>query len=175
MVRYRRNFVPGGTFFFTVVLADRRSALLTDRIDALGVAFRRCRSAHPFTTLAIAVMPEHLHCVWTLPDGDPDYALRWNLIKRAFTRRQYHQGPKPAGTRMEVWQPRYWEHTIADEDDLQRHVDYIHINPVKHGHARRAAEWPHSSFHRYVQQGWLADDWAGGPDDADDTAAAFGE
>ena len=83
MVHYRRNFVPGDTYFFTVTLADRKASLLTDRIDALGAAFRRCRSLHPFETLAIAVMPEHLHCVWTLPDGDADYSIRWSLIKRA--------------------------------------------------------------------------------------------
>ncbi len=87
---------PGGTYFFTVTLADRTASLLTDRIDALGAAFRHCRAAHPFETLAIVVLPEHLHCIWTLPDGDAEYAIRWSLIKRAFTRRQYHQGPTPA-------------------------------------------------------------------------------
>ena len=171
MVRYRRNYVPGGTYFFTVTLADRRASLLTDRIDALGTAFRRCRSPHPFETIAIAVLPEHLHCVWKLPDGDTDYAIRWSLIKRAFTRRQYHEGPTPAGARKRVWQSRFWEHTIRDEVDLQRHINYIHWNPVKHGHARRAADWPHSSFRRYLNQGWVTEDWASEPDEQTD----FGE
>jgi len=90
MVRYPRNFVPGGTYFFTVTLADRRCSLLTDRIDALGTAFRRCRALHPFETIAIVVLSEHLHCVLSLPAGDADYPTRWSLIKRSFTRKQYH-------------------------------------------------------------------------------------
>ena len=172
MVRYRRNFVPGGTWFFTVTLADRRGCLLTDRIDALGTAFRQCRALHPFETIAIAVLPEHLHCVWTLPDGDAGYATRWSLIQRAFTRKQYREGPTDARAAKRIWQPRFWENTIRDDTDLQRHVDYIHYNPVKHGCASRAADWPHSSFHRYVEHGWLTEDWASGEDD--DTAN-FGE
>ena len=172
MVHYRRSFVPGGTYFFTVTLADRQASLLTDRIDALGAAFRQCRATHPFETIAVAVMPEHLHCVWALPDGDADYSIRWSLIKRAFTRRQYHEGPTPARAKRGVWQSRFWEHTVRDEADLQRHIDYIHYNPVKHGHARRAADWPHSSFHRYVRQGRLTEDWASA---GDDDAAGFGE
>jgi putative transposase len=172
MVHYRINFVPGRTYFFTVTLADRRSTLLIDRIDALGAAFRQCRSSHPFETLAIAVMPDHLHCIWTLPDGDADYAIRWSLVKRAFTRRQYHEGPTPARAKRGVWQARFREHTIRDEVDLQRHIDYIHFNPVKHSHARRAADWPHSSFHRYVRHGFVAEDWAS---DAEDDPAEFGE
>ena len=171
MVLYRRNFLPGGTYFFTVTLADRQAALLTDRIDALGAAFRQCRAAHPFETLAIAVLPVHLHCVWTLPEGDADHAIRWSLIKRGFTRRQHHEGPTPSRARKGVWQTRYREHTVRDELDLQRHIDYIHFNPVKHGHARRAVDWPHSSFRRYVQQGWLAADWAG---DTEGTEGEFG-
>jgi putative transposase len=173
MVQYRRNLVPGGTHFFTVTLADRRRALLTERIDALGAAFRQCRARHPFETIAIVVMPEHLHCVWALPAGDADYAARWSLIKRAFTRKQYREGPTTASGNDAVWQPRFWEHAIRDDADLQRHVDYTHHNPVKHGCANRAADWPHSSFHRYVKLGWLAEDWAAGGDDV--VAASFGE
>ena len=172
MVYYRRNFVPGDTHFFTVTLADRKASLLTDRIDALGIAFRQCRSSHPFETLAVAVMPEHLHCVWTLPVGDDDYSIRWSFIKRAFTRRQYHEGPTPARAKRGVWQSRFWEHAIRDEVDLQRHIDYIHFNPVKHGLVHRAVDWPHSSFHRYVRQGLFANDWAV---DTDDDQAHFVE
>ena len=172
MVHYRRNFVPGGTYFFTVTLADRRGSVLTDRIDALGLAFRQCRALHPFETIAIVVLPEHLHCVWTLPEGDADYSTRWSLIKRAFTRKQHHEGPRDARSRNKLWQSRFWEHTIRDEIDLARHVDYIHFNPVKHGCATRAADWPHSSFHRYVNQGWLTSDWAC---DADNEPAKFGD
>jgi putative transposase len=163
MVQHRRSFVPGGSFFFTLTLADRSSSRLTDRIGALGAAFRKCRAAHPFETLAIVVLPEHLHCVWLLPEGDADYPTRWGLIKRAFTRRQYREGPVPVGAAPRIWQPRFWEHTVGDDADLQRHVDYIHYNPVKHGYAGRAAEWPHSSFHRYVKRGWLTEDWGVDP------------
>lgn len=172
MVHYRRNLLPGGTYFFTVTLADRRSTRMTNRIDALGAAFRQCRSAHPFKTLAIAVMPDHLHCVWTLPDGDADYAIRWSLIKRAFTRRQYHEGPTPARAKGGVWQTRFREHTIRDEVDLRRHIDYIHFNPVKHGLAACALDWPHSSFHRFVKQGLLAGNWGS---DFDAHQGDFGE
>ena len=172
MVRYRRNFVSGGTHFFTVTLADRRCALLTDRIDALGNALRQCRARHPFETIAIVVLPEHLHCVWSLPDGDADYPIRWSLIKRVFSRKQFHEGPTDARAGKRVWQPRFWEHTIRDETDLQRHVDYIHFNPVKHGCATRPVDWPHSSFHRYVRLGWLTDDWAS---DEDNEKVDFGE
>jgi putative transposase len=172
MVDYRRNFVPGGACFFTVTLADRRSTSLTERIDVLGAAFRQCRCSHPFATLAIAVMPDHLHCIWTLPDGDADYAIRWSHIKRAFTRRQYHEGPMPARAKRGVWQARFREHTIRDDVDLQRHIDYIHFNPVKHGHAQRAVDWPHSSFHRYVRLGLLAADWGGDGTEGD---GDFGE
>jgi putative transposase len=172
MVRYRRNFVPGGTYFFTVTLADRTASLLTERIDALGAAFRQCRTPHPFETIAIVVLPEHLHCIWTLPDGDAEYAIRWSLIKRAFTRRQYHQGPTPAGRKRAVWQLRYWEHTIREETDLQQHIDYVHHNPVKHGYVSRPADWSHSSFHRFVRNQWLPGDWASTTDQA---SSDFGE
>jgi putative transposase len=172
MIHHCRSFVPGCTYFFTVALADRQASLLTDRSDALGAAFRRCRSLHPFETLAIAVLPEHLHCVWTLPDGDADFTIRWSLIRRAFTRRQYHEGPTPAGVRRGVWQSRFWKHAICDEVDLQRHVDYIHYNPVLHGLAPRSTDWPHSSFHRYVKRGWLSENWAS---DADADPCDFGE
>jgi putative transposase len=168
-----RDFAPGRIWFFTVALADPRAALLTERIDALGAAFRQCRATRPFATLAIAVMPAHLHCVWRLPDGDADTAVRWSLIKRAFTRRQYHEGPTPARTPRGLWQPRFRERAIADAPDLQRHIDYVHFNPVVHGLAPRAADWPHSSFHRCVRRGWLPLDWAS--DAAGDNSADFGE
>ena len=172
MVSHRRNFVPGGTYFFTVTLADRRGRLLTDRIDALGAAFRQCRALHPFETIAIAVMPEHLHCVWALPEGDADYSMRWSLIKRAFTRKQYREGPTDARAAKQIWQRGFWQHTIRGDVDLQQHVDYIHYNPVKHRCASRAVDWPHSSFHRYVKLGWLTADCAC---DANSEAANFGE
>jgi putative transposase len=154
MVRYRRNLVPGGTYFFAVTLADRRSRVLVDNIDALRAAFRTTRQERPFTVDAIVVLPEHLHTLWTLPDGNADFSGRWWRIKRLFSTAI---GAKP-------WARRFWEHTIRDDADFERHVDYIHFNPVKHGHVSRVIDWPYSSFHRYVRQGLLPSDWADGPD-----------
>ena len=170
MVQYRRNRVPGGTYFFTVTLADRDGSTLVDHIESLGAAFRDCRRCRPFETIAIAVLPEHLHCIWTMPGGDADYSARWSIIKRAFTRdrRRGAGGPRPRP----IWQPRFWEHTIRDDRDLESHVNYIHFNPVKHGLVARALDWPHSSFHRYVRRGWLKEDWAC---DDDFAGHAYGE
>ena len=171
MVHYRRNRVPGGTYFFTVTLADRRSRILTERIDDLRAAFRIVRRERSFQIEAIVVMPDHLHTVWTLPENDIDYPTRWRAIKSQFTRRIRTQGvPLQANSKGEyaLWQRRYWEHTIRDEDDLQRHMDYIHYNPVKHGLVSHVTDWPYSSFHRYVRRGWLSLDWAAAAHDDDE-------
>ena len=157
MVDYRRNRVPGGTFFFTVNLHNRQSTLLVDRVGELRDSFTAVREKHPFHIDAIVVLPGHLHAVWTLPDGDDDYALRWRLIKTRFTQSLN----RSADTK--VWQDRYWEHTIRDEPDFEAHVNYAHINPVKHGYVERAIDWPHSSIHRYVREGVIAEDWAAEP------------
>ncbi|MCA6105770.1 REP-associated tyrosine transposase [Bradyrhizobium cenepequi] len=176
MTDYRRNFIAGGSFFFTVNLAERRLRLLTEHIDELRDAFRQIRRVHPFTIEAMVVLPDHLHTIWTMPPGDADFATRWRLIKTGFSRRL------PAGERVSesraakgergIWQRRYWEHTIRDESDFARHVDYIHINPVKHGLVTQVRDWPHSSFHRMVRLGVYPEDWAGDFSDIDDT---FGE
>lgn len=164
MVRYRRNFVPGATYFFTVTLADRRSSALVDHVGALRQAFRICRHERPFSIDAIVVLPDHLHAVVTLPPGDSDFPGRWRRIKGHFSRQMIASGT-PVMRRVNgdyaLWQRRFWEHTIRDEGDLARHVDYVHFNPVKHGLVRRVADWPYSSFHRYAQQKLLDDDWAG--------------
>jgi len=165
MSRYRRSLAAGGTFFFTVTLADRRSALLVDEIDRLRRAYAATAKRLPFETVAICVLPDHLHAIWALPPDDADYPRRWSLIKGAFSR-----GLPAATSRSQskllkrdkgIWQRRYWEHEIRDEADLQRHVDYIHFNPVKHGLVRRVQDWPHSSFHRQVREGLLPADWGG--------------
>ncbi|MES2105320.1 MAG: transposase [Pseudomonadota bacterium] len=164
MVRYRRNLVRGGTYFFTVTLADRQAAFLTEHIDLLRNAFRSVQMEKPFRIDAIVVLPEHLHAIWTLPDDDADYALRWKKIKANFTRLLIKSGIELNRNKKgeyDLWQRRYWEHTIADDEDMQRHVDYIHFNPVKHGLAKQVLTWPHSSFHRYVKDGMLPEDWAG--------------
>ncbi len=165
MTGYRRNFVPGGSYFFTLNLADRRARLLTDHIGLLRAAFHDTQSRHPFTIEAIVVLPDHLHAIWTLPDGDQNFATRWRLIKSTFSRalpRTETISPSRAGkAERGIWQRRYWEHTLRDERDFERHVDYIHINPVKHGHTTRVADWPFSSFHRWVRLGVYPEDWAG--------------
>jgi putative transposase len=176
MTNYRRNFVPGASYFFTVNLAERRLRLLTEHIGSLRSAFRYTRARHPFTIDAIVVLPDHLHTVWTLPDGDADFATRWRLIKSTFSR------ASPVGERVSVsratkgergvWQRRYWEHTLRDEADFARHVDYIHFNPVKHGHVGRVRDWPYSSFHRMVRLGMYPQGWAG---DAWEDPAGYGE
>ena len=175
MVRYRRNFVAGGTFFFTVTLADRTSQALTNHITALRDAMRHTRRSHPFAIDAVVVLPDHLHMVMTLPEGDADYPNRWRLIKRNFTEailRLQEPIVHHRNGELALWQRRYWEHTIRNSRDFERHVDYIHFNPVKHGLVSRVRDWPFSSFHRFVRQGLLPEDWAGDVD-RDDTA--FGE
>jgi putative transposase len=164
MVHYRRNIQPGGTFFFTVVIVDRSSCVLVDHIDALREAFRITLDERPFTIDAIVILPEHLHAVMTLPADDADFSGRWRRIKGLFTRQAMASGvPVERNARGEyaLWQSRFWEHTIRDDGDLTRHVDYIHYNPVKHGHVSRVSDWRHSSFHRYVRNGLLPPDWAG--------------
>jgi putative transposase len=161
MRTYRRLYEAGGTYFFTVVTAARWPCF-DDRqhVRMLGDAWRRTRASHAFTSLAIAVMPDHLHCIWTLPPGDADFSLRWELIKKRFAdnlRCGSEQAPKA------IWQPRFWEHLIRDDDDLTRHLDYVHYNPVKHGHAATPAAWPYSSFERYVRAGRYAPDWGADP------------
>ncbi len=163
MTNYRRNFIPGASYFFTVNLHDRRSRLLTQQIASLRNAFRYTRLRHPFMLEAIVVLPDHLHAIWTLPEHDPDYATRWRLIKAAFSRTQPHGEPVSASRASKgergIWQRRYWEHTLRDDDDFARHRDYIHFNPVRHGYTDEAWQWPYSSFRRMVQLGVYPTSW----------------
>jgi len=164
MVRYRRNFLKGGTFFFTATLADRNSTVLTDHVVELRAAVIRTRRDHPFIIDAVVVLPDHVHILMTLPEGDADFPNRWHLIKRRFTEAVIKSGASVARHRnseLALWQRRFWEHTIRDEHDLERHVDYIHFNPVKHGLVTKVCDWPYSSFHRYVRAGILPLDWGG--------------
>jgi len=155
---YRRLFVPGGCYFFTVVCYRRRNNFATEaNVNLLREAFRRVKARHPFEIQAMVVMPDHLHCLWRLPEGDADFSTRWRDIKNWVSRRietpANHRGKKA------VCQRRFWEHVIRDDDDWARHVDYIHYNPVKHGYATAAADWPFSSFRKAVQEGWYDPDW----------------
>jgi putative transposase len=176
MVNYRRNFSPGGSFFFTVTLADRRSKLLVDHVELLRDALRVARQERPFVIDAVVILPDHLHAIFMLPPGDSDFSGRWRRIKGHFSSALLETSMelkrRPNGS-LALWQRRFWEHTIRDENDFARHVDYIHFNPVKHGLVQRVRDWPYSSFHRYVNEGILPDDWAG--DAGQDNGANFGE
>jgi putative transposase len=165
MTAYRRYRVSGGTYFFTANLAERDRRLLTEHIGALRDAFRRVRAAHPFRIEAVVVLPDHLHTLWTLPAGDHDFSLRWRQLKSAFSRAvetgEHLSASRARKRERGIWQRRFWEHVIRDEEDFSRHVDYIHYNPVKHGYVKSVAEWPYSSFHRHVEWGVYPADWAG--------------
>ena len=170
MTNYRRAKIPGAAYFFTVNLAERQRATLVEHIDLLKHSFREEKKAHPFRIDVLVILPDHLHAVLTLPDGDADYSGRWRRIKAAFSAalppiEQRSASRRSKGERR-PWQRRFWVHLIRDEQDYARHVDYIHFNPVKHGHVTRVRDWPHSTFHRFVREGMYTLDWAGG-DEAD--------
>jgi putative transposase len=160
-MRYRRIRLPGETYFFTLVTFQRQSIFHDEiAVDVLRSAFRDVMKRMPFHIDAIVVLPDHIHCLWTLPEGDADYSMRWRLIKRNFTRNcpvEYQQAQSMARLRKgekAVWQRRFWEHLIRDEADFSRHYDYIHFNPVRHGLVEKPQDWPYSSFHRAVKQGY---------------------
>ena len=175
MPNYRRVFVPGGCWFFTANLLDRRETLLTDNIEALREATRWTQERYPFHIDAFVVLPEHLHAVWTLPPDDANFSLRWRMIKTRFARSIPKSEPvspvRMARGERGIWQRRFWEHLIRNEADYARHVEYCYINPIKHGHVRRVQDWPYSSFHRDVIAGIFPLDWAGEVDSDD----RFGE
>jgi REP-associated tyrosine transposase len=157
-MNYRRSRLAGGSYFFTVVTANRYPLFNNSAaVQHLRTTFRSVMNRHPFTIDAIVIMPDHLHCIWTLPDDDSNYSTRWRLIKTGLTKKlrpaQVSKTPKPP------WQKRYWEHTLRDQRDFNRHVDYIHFNPVKHRYVTRAVDWPYSSIHQFVRNGILPVDW----------------
>ncbi len=156
MSRYIRRRAPGVCVFFTVALAARGSGLLVREIERLREAVAATRRERPFGIDAWVVMPDHLHAVWTLPEGDGEYSVRWRLIKSRFSRglprgrlRSSHEGRQERG----IWQRRYWEHHIRDENEYTAHVRYCHTNPAKHGFVERPEDWPHSSIHREIAAG----------------------
>ncbi|HRX72343.1 MAG: transposase [Candidatus Competibacteraceae bacterium] len=183
MADYRRCYVPGGSFFFTVVTERRAAILGNDRArDLLRAAFRDGRQRWPFRVDALVMLPDHLHAIWTLPPDDADYSKRWGAIKKHFTQSWLAAGGGEQPTtdsrhryrRRGVWQRRFWEHAIRDQRDFDIHCDYLHYNPVKHGLVARVADWPYSSFHRFVENGAYPLDWAGHPELAANVAS-FGE
>jgi putative transposase len=171
MPEYRRLRQPGGTYFFTVTLDDRHSDLLIRRINDLRVVMQHVKAVHPFQIDAWVVLPEHLHMLWTLPPGDVDYSTRWSRIKAGLSKRvprsEAVSGSRSRKGERQIWQRRFYEHTIRDQDDFNAHVDYIHFNPVKHGHAARPVEWPFSSIHEFIRRGVLDSDWGTGVQIAD--------
>ena len=171
MSHYRRANTAGGTYFFTVVTYRRQAFLCDEDVrEAMRTAINRVREAHPFHIDAWVLLPDPLHCLGTLPPDDADFSLRWNLIKRWVThacgerlfRMEWMTDSKRTHRESTLWQRRFWEHQIRDDRDYQVHGDYVHFNPVKHGHVGRAIDWPYSSFHRCVREGAYVPDWGVG-------------
>jgi len=163
-MHYRRNKQPGACYFFTLVTYQRQPLLTQPHIDRLRLAFKREMQKRPFTIDAIVILPGHLHAIWQLPEHDNDYSLRWSNIKRFFSIGCEHSQQPVSKSRLNkreqaVWQRRFWEHTLRDEQDWQNHMDYIHYNPVKHGYAESPKDWPYSSFKQCVAKGWYPENW----------------
>ncbi len=171
MSHYRRYFIPGGTFFFTIVTENRAPLFGKEPArNLLGSVMRRCFMKYPVEVIATVLLPDHLHALWTLPSGDAQFSQRWSWIKGQFTRCWLsndrgdlsRQSNRESEGRRNVWQRRFWEHTIRDESDLEAHFDYIHYNPVKHGLVTSPRDWPWSSFHRWVAKGHYPAAWGAG-------------
>ena len=170
MPDYRRNRQAGGSYFFTVNLLERhRNQLLVRQIEILRDVVKRVRERYPFYIDGWVVLPDHMHCIWTLPQGDDDYAKRMRLIKTLFSKKipkiERRSNVRQRKGERGIWQRRYWEHTIRDERDYSTHMDYLHYNPVKHGYVEKVMDWPFSSFRHHVQRGLYTEDW--GVDDID--------
>jgi len=165
MPNYRRYRVPGGTYFFTVNLLERRLDLLVRHIDDLRVAVRATKRDRPFHIDAWVILPDHMHALWTLPPGDDDFSNRWKSIKIRFVqklpRTERRSKVRSAKGERGIWQRRFWEHVIRDDRDYENHMDYLHFNPVKHGYVNFVKDWPHSTFHRYVREGVYDENWGG--------------
>ncbi len=158
MTEYRRLFIPGGSYFFTVVTYQRRPIFnQPQHVGLLRQAFKHVMESRPFTIDAIVILPNHLHCLWQLPENDDDFSGRWREIKKYVSKRIGADGKRPR--EKDIWQRRFWEHAIRDENDWRRHVDYIHYNPVKHGLVTSPAQWPYSSFRKAVAAGWYDSYW----------------
>jgi putative transposase len=171
MSEYRRSREPGGTYFFTIITFDRAPILTTpESIAIFRLAWNMVRKKKPFKTVAICVLPDHIHTIWRIPEGDADFSMRWKEIKRLYTKGYLENigfGGERNNSRVKrkevgIWQRRFWEHTITDENDLNNHIDYIHFNPVKNGLVKDPTEWPWSSFRRYVKLGFYPVTWGGG-------------
>jgi putative transposase len=183
MPEYHRSIVPGGVFFFTVVTFQRARILtLTESREFLHAAWKKVKERYPFQTDAVCLLPDHIHCIWSLPEGDANYSLRWSEIKKSFSKAYLKQFGTIESKNVSqqkrgeaaVWQRRFWEHTIRDLDDFNRHINYIHFNPVKHGLVNNPEDWQWSSYHRFLRQGYYEDGW-GAIDELFNSDADFGE
>jgi putative transposase len=166
MATFRRSTTPGATYFFTVNTHQRQKVLTQPLFyTALKRSIRAVKQLHPFDIDAFVLLPDHLHCIWTLPINDADYALRWNMTKRSVIQQIRHliasivNASRYRRGELGLWQRRYWEHQIRDENDFEKHADYIHWNPVKHGHVTRPEDWAYSSIHRFIERGIYPKDW----------------
>jgi putative transposase len=176
MPDYRRAWHPGGTYFFTVNLLQRQgNDLLIQHISLLRAVIKSVQQRHPFKIHGWVVLPEHFHCVIELPPDDTDFAKRWRLIKmdfsKALPRCENLSEVRIRRGERGIWQRRYWEHLIRDEQDYRAHMDYVHINPVKHGLVERVIDWPYSTFHRLVERNIYPANWAGG----DEVSLKYGD
>lgn len=170
MPNYRRARTLGGTFFFTIVTYRRQQIFVGDDvINELRNVVKEVKQKHPFQIDAWVLLPDHMHCIWTLPEGDDAYSKRIGMIKAKFTSRVKHKfersefitESKIRYRESTIWQRRFWEHEIRGEKDFEHHIDYIHYNPVKHGIVKNVFDWPYSTFHRYVEKGVYSPNWAG--------------
>jgi putative transposase len=165
-MQYRRLWHAGGTYFFTVNLLQRRNNdLLVQHIDELWTSIAKVKQNYPFMIHAWVVLPDHFHCVIELPEGDADFATRLRLIKvgfsKALPKTEFRSDVRNARGERGIWQRRFWEHLIKSDKDYQAHVDYVHINPVKHGLVNQVKDWPYSTFHKLVEQGVYPENWGG--------------
>ena len=166
LMKYRRSRTKGATYFFTVLTYKRKRILCkTDNVKIIKEAFRHVALQRPFLVDAFVMLPDHIHCIWTLPDDDNDFSTRWRLIKGYFTRRCDKKYRDEQSDNMQkkclqgIWQQRFWEHTIRSDRDFAAHVDYIHYNPVKHGLVKKPRDWEHSTFNKYVKAGVYDINW----------------
>lgn len=170
MSNYRRANTKGATYFFTVVIYRRQRFLYEENVkEALRNGIRDVQTTHPFTIDAWVLLPDNLHCIWTLPPNNANLGTRWAMIKRFVTKRcgpdlrrdDWMNASKRKRNESTLWQRRFWEHRIRDDWDYELHMDYIHYNPVKHSFVKNVKDWPHSTFHRYVREGVYCDNWGG--------------
>ena len=164
-MQYRRHYQQGASYFFTINLADRSSDLLIKQIETLRYAFKTVKQKHPFHIDTIVILPDHVHMLCTMPDNDANFSIRIKLIKYYFSYHIAKNEPISKSRRKKeergIWQRRFWEHCIRDEADYRAHIDYIHMNPIKHGYVERVKDWSYSSFHKFVAEGLLTIDWGG--------------